>query len=217
MNLIEFNKVSFSYQTESLRVDVLSEFECQVLPGEYLAIVGPSGSGKSTLLNLAAGFIVPREGNVLVCGEDVPSSGQKANIYRNNTIGYIFQSFNLIPSMTALENVMVPLLISGKRKPDARHKALKQLEELGIAQRAEHLPNQLSGGEQQRVAIARAIINGAKLILADEPTGNLDKGTTEMISQILCDLHTQGRTIMLVTHDSEMTMFADRVLELSKL
>ncbi len=195
-------------------VAVLSDVSLEVPPRQFLAIAGPSGSGKSTLLGLIAGLDRPSAGSITVAGVEITRLGEDALArFRRDTIGYIFQSFHLIPTLTALENVAVPLELAGAR--DARARAQELLAEVGLAERAHHYPVQLSGGEQQRVAVARAVARRPALLLADEPTGNLDSATGKQIIDLLVALNrTLGSTLVLVTHDAALAGHADRLVHL---
>jgi putative ABC transport system ATP-binding protein len=182
--------------------------------GDAVAVIGPSGSGKSTLLGLIAGLDAPSEGSITVGGVDITRLGESALArFRRDTIGYVFQSYHLIPTLTAAENVAVPLELAGERRVAARARAL--LEQLGLGERAHHYPVQLSGGEQQRVALARAVALDPPLLLADEPTGNLDSATGAAIIELLFTLNRErGSTLLLVTHDPALAVRADRVVSL---
>jgi putative ABC transport system ATP-binding protein len=195
-------------------VDVLTGISLDVPPRQVLAIAGPSGSGKSTLLGLLAGLDRPTGGRITVAGVELNAlSEDDLARFRRDTIGYVFQSFHLIPSFTALENVAVPMELAGEA--DARARAAALLAEVGLAGRAHHYPVQLSGGEQQRVAVARAICRRPPLLLADEPTGNLDSATGNQIIELLLALHRAlGSTLVLVTHDPALAARADRVVTL---
>ena len=182
--------------------------------GEFTAVMGPSGSGKSTLLNMVAGLDQPTSGGVMVAGSDLGRMGEAALArFRRDRIGFVFQFFHLIPSLTAYENVAVPMEIAGVA--DARPRAERLLEEVGLTGRAHHYPSQLSGGEQQRVALARALANNPKIVLADEPTGNLDTANGRHIMDLLRTIHAgRGTTLVLVTHDAELAAMADARLVL---
>ncbi len=195
-------------------VDVLADISLDVPPGQFLAVAGPSGSGKSTLLGLVAGLDQPTAGRITVAGVEITRLGEDALArFRRDTIGYVFQSYHLIPTLTALENVAVPLELAGE--PHALDRAGALLAEVGLAGRARHYPVQLSGGEQQRVAVARAVCRRPRLLLADEPTGNLDSATGKQIIELLVDLHRNlGSTLVLVTHDGALAAHADRVVTL---
>ena len=193
-------------------VNVLSDISLEVAARQFLAIAGPSGSGKSTLLGLIAGLDRPTAGRITVGGVELTRLGEDALArFRLNTIGYIFQSFHLIPTLTALENVAVPLELAGER--DALRRARELLAEVGLAERAHHYPVQLSGGEQQRVAVARAVSRRPPVLLADEPTGNLDSATGKQIIDLLLALNRNlGSTLILVTHDAALAAHADRLV-----
>ncbi|MGB9633225.1 MAG: ABC transporter ATP-binding protein [Chloroflexaceae bacterium] len=204
------------YQMGKTSVDALRGVDLDVAPGEFVALVGPSGSGKSTLLHLIGGLVRPTGGEVWVNGMELGrSSDRELVLYRRDTLGFVFQSFNLLPIKTAWENVAVPLMLAGAPLERRRARALALLEQLGLGQRANHRPAELSGGEQQRVAIARALANHPRLILADEPTGNLDSRTGGEIMALLQGLvRDEGLTLLVVTHDMSMARYADRIVHL---
>ena len=209
--MIELRDVSKVYQVGDERVRALDHASVHVRPQEFVSVIGPSGSGKSTLMNIigcldTADAGVYRLGGIPI--EDY-SERQLARI-RNEKIGFIFQNFNLIPKLSAEENVELPLIYRGVRAAERAERVLEALERVGLAQRAKHLPTELSGGQQQRVAIARALVTRPSLILADEPTGNLDSHTSREIIQILHELHEQGNTIVLITHDNDIARQAKR-------
>src|SRR5713101_2758954 len=216
MNLvmISVRGLSMRFTSGGAAVDVLADISLDVPPGQFLAVAGPSGSGKSTLLGLVAGLDQPTAGGITVAGVEITRLGEDALArFRRDTIGYVFQSYHLIPTLTALENVAVPLELAGE--PDALDRAGALLAEVGLAGRAHHYPVQLSGGEQQRVAVARAVCRRPRLLLADEPTGNLDSATGKQIIELLVDLHRNlGSTLVLVTHDPALASLADRVITL---
>jgi putative ABC transport system ATP-binding protein len=180
-----------------------------IAPQTFTTVMGPSGSGKSTLLYLLGGLDRPSSGGIQVDDQAIESLDENAlAIYRRRTIGFIFQSFNLIPSLTALDNVAFPMRFSGVSRRKRQIKAYELLQRVGLGDRIHHKPTELSGGQQQRVAVARALVNDPRLILADEPTGNLDTSSGNGIMQLLADLHNQGRTVLVVTHDPRMTAYA---------
>lgn len=217
-NIVEFENVNMSYQTQFERVDILQDFNLAIAEGEMTAIVGPSGSGKTTILNLIAGFIKPNSGEIVFRGNNIAKLGEKDICnFRNKHLGYIFQFFNLIPTFNAEENIMVPLLLANLNKSDAEQRVEKLLNDVGLSHRRHHYPEQLSGGEQQRIAIARALSNSPDIILADEPTGNLDRNTGENIWSLLEDIRNQGKTIIVSTHDANVTRIADKVYDLGTL
>jgi len=204
------------YQMGKTAVDALRGVDLAVQPGEFVSLVGPSGSGKSTLLHLIGGLVRPSGGEVWVNGLELGrSSDQQLVVYRRDTLGFVFQSFNLLAIKTAWENVAVPLMLAGAPLAQRRARALALLTQLGLGQRADHRPAELSGGEQQRVAIARALANRPRLILADEPTGNLDSRTGGEIMGLLRRLvREEGLTLLLVTHDMSVARYADRIVHL---
>lgn len=211
IELIEVNKI---YAKGGHRIVASNNISCYIRKGEFVAIVGKSGSGKSTLLNLLAGLDTITSGQILFDGNDISTFSQNEYAqHRLHNIGIIFQSFNLIFSKTALENVMMPLIFAGDSKEERIRRSKHALSIVGLADRMLHKANELSGGEAQRVAIARALVNDPKVLLADEPTGNLDSVTTQEILQILLALKAQGKTIVMITHDQEIAaQVADRIL-----
>jgi putative ABC transport system ATP-binding protein len=212
--MIEAESISKAYSRgEAGTVDALQAVSFQIGPGEFVAVRGASGSGKSTLLNIVGCLDRPSSGSYRLDGEDVANYGDKQlSRIRNAKIGFIFQSFNLLPRTTALENVEIPMVYRDGHVD--RRRALSALERVGLAARAHHFATQLSGGEQQRVAIARALINSPALILADEPTGNLDVNAGREVMRLLEELHNEGRTILLVTHDDAIAASASREIQL---
>jgi putative ABC transport system ATP-binding protein len=207
--MIELQQVSKTVMSGSEPLTILYPLDLSVSSGQFLAVVGPSGSGKSTLLGLIAGLDAPTNGRVLIDGADITTLGEdELARLRGAKIGFVFQFFHLIPSLTALENVLVPMEIAGVR--DARGKARRLLADVGLADREHHYPSQLSGGEQQRVAIARALANNPPILLADEPTGNLDTANGRHVMDLLVDVNrSRGTTVVLVTHDAELAAQAD--------
>ena len=207
--MISLREVSKTVMSGSEPLTILHPLTLDVPRGEFLAIVGPSGSGKSTLLGLIAGLDAPTTGHVLIDGVDVTMLSEDALArLRGEKIGFVFQFFHLIPSLTAFENVAVPMEIAGAH--DVRRRAERLLEEVGLTGRAHHYPSQLSGGEQQRVALARALANDPPIVLADEPTGNLDSANGRHIMELLRSIHTaRGTTVVLVTHDADLAAIAD--------
>lgn len=204
------------YGSGDSRVMALDGIDLRIRPGEFVAIMGPSGSGKSTLLNILACMDHPTDGQYILAGEDV-SEYDRAEMaaIRSRELGFIFQSYNLLPRISALENVMLPMMYrrAQKRTPaEQRETALAALENVGLKDRTHHLPGQLSGGQQQRVAIARALINDPILLLADEPTGNLDTRSSEEIMDLMHALHERGRTIVMVTHEPDIAHHTERVV-----
>lgn len=212
--MIELREVSKTVTSGSAPLTILHPLSIQIARGRFLAVLGPSGSGKSTLLGLIAGLDAPTSGTVIIDGVDITKLDEdRLAKLRGEKIGFVFQFFHLIPSLTALENVSVPMEIVGVRS--ARSRAQTLLEEVGLTGRAHHYPSQLSGGEQQRVALARALANDPPIVLADEPTGNLDTTNGRHIMELLREIHaTRGTTIVLVTHDVELASMADSRLGL---
>jgi putative ABC transport system ATP-binding protein len=196
-------------------VHALDGVDLEVPPQTFAAVIGPSGSGKSTLLYLLGGLDRPTSGTLEVAGQSIEALDENAlAIFRRRTVGFVFQSFNLIASMTALENVAFPMRFAHLSRRQRHDRARELLRQVGLENRAYHKPTELSGGQQQRVAIARALVNDPKLILADEPTGNLDTHSGAAIIQMLSDLHAQGRTVLMVTHDPRLTRFATHTIRL---
>ncbi|HUG25834.1 ABC transporter ATP-binding protein [Piscinibacter sp.] len=211
---ISLHQLSLHYTLGASRIEVLRDVDLQIPAGQRVAVAGPSGSGKSSLLLLLAGLERPSSGRVQVDGVDLASLDRDALAdLRRDAIGIVFQSFHLLPSLTALDNVALPLQIAGD--PQAFDHARELLQRVGLAPRLTHYPSQLSGGEQQRVAIARALVHRPRVLLADEPTGNLDDHTAALIRELLFELHRDsGSTLVLVTHDLEFAARCDRVLHL---
>jgi putative ABC transport system ATP-binding protein len=204
------------YGMGDVQVKALDSINLEIQEGEFVAIMGPSGSGKSTLMNILGCLDHPTSGRYILAGEDV-SDLDKVQLaaIRNRRIGFVFQSYNLLPRTNALENVMLPMLYNREHnisEDEQRQRALKALEEVGLADRIHHQPQELSGGQSQRVAIARALVNNPVLILADEPTGNLDSHSGDEIMAIMSRLHDQGSTIVMVTHEDEIAAYAQRII-----
>ena len=210
--------LSKSYIEGSQKRVVLQDACASIRPGEFIAILGKSGSGKSTLLNLISGIDLVDQGEIWVDGKNLTNmSDSQRTLFRRQYTGFIFQFFNLIPTLTALENVILPLELMGQRKVQARARAESLLNDVGLLERQNTFPDRLSGGEQQRVAIARALVHDPILVLADEPTGNLDDETGMMILDLLDRLtRKEGKNLIMVTHNSEAAKFADRILQLSE-
>ncbi len=215
MALIEINNVKKQYTSGDDVVEALSGVDLSIEAGEFITIMGQSGSGKSTLLSVLGGMNHPSEGSVEMAGVklyDLP--GEKLADFRAQNLGFVFQSFHLIPYLTALENVMLPLAIAKIGRIEKRGKAKEALEQVGLAAKADRLPNQLSGGEQERVAIARAIVNSPHILLADEPTGNLDSKTSDEVMALFKELNKSGQTVIMVTHNPENCSYANRTIQL---
>ena len=204
------------YEMGDTSVDALRGVDLEIARGEFVALVGPSGSGKSTVLNLIGGLDRPTSGQVWINGTELSASDERTlTLHRRRHVGFVFQSFNLMPRLTAEENVALPLMFSGVPEDERRSRARALLERVGLAPRLAHRPTQLSGGEQQRVAIARALVGQPALLLADEPTGNLDTTTGAEIMRLLQELNQERMlTLLVVTHDPEVATFADRVVKL---
>ena len=214
--VIALDAVTKTYQLGEIAVHALRGVSTTVQRGEYVAIMGSSGSGKSTLMNIIGCLDLPSTGTYRLSGLDVRDADEDALAdIRNREIGFVFQSFNLIPRTRALANVELPLAYAGINRAQRRRMALSALADVGLADRVDHLPSELSGGQQQRVAIARALVTNPALILADEPTGNLDTASTHEILQMFERLYDEGRTIVLITHEHEVAEHAERVIELS--
>jgi putative ABC transport system ATP-binding protein len=213
--VIQLEGVEKTYRTGSVFVEALRDVSLSIASGEYVAIMGPSGSGKSTLMHILGCLDVPSAGRYLLAGDDVGrlSELELAEI-RNRRVGFVFQQFNLLAGMSAWRNVELPLCYAGVRRAERRTRAVDQLGRVGLADRIEHRPGELSGGQQQRVAVARALVTDPALVLADEPTGNLDSGSTEDILNLLDALHSQGRTVVLITHEHDVAARAQRIIQL---
>lgn len=213
--MIEIHDLTKAYRTSDVETTALNHINLEVNEGEFIAIMGPSGCGKSTLLNIIGMLDSPDSGRYGFLNEDVEgyTEGQLANIRKQN-IGFIFQSFNLVDELTVAENVMLPLLYQKVAPAERKQRVREVLERVGIAHRADHRPQQLSGGQQQRVAVARAVITNPKLILADEPTGNLDTTNGEEVLELLNQLNGEGTTIIMVTHDQSHADHAGRVVNM---
>jgi putative ABC transport system ATP-binding protein len=213
--MIELDAVTKVYKAGEIEVRALDTVDLAISEGELVAIMGPSGSGKSTMMNILGCLDVPTDGRYRLDGIDVGRlrDNRLADI-RNTRIGFVFQSFNLIPRTSAARNVELPMIYSGTGVRARRARARAALERVGLGDRSQHMPNELSGGQQQRVAIARALVTEPAMILADEPTGNLDTASTVEIMQLLVELNDAGRTVVLITHEPEVAAFAKRVVRL---
>ncbi|WP_333653219.1 ABC transporter ATP-binding protein [Dissulfurispira sp.] len=211
--MVILDDIKKSYILHGRVVEVLKGITLEIKEGEFLSIMGPSGSGKSTLLNLIGCLDRPTSGKYLLDGIDINtlSDNELAEI-RNRKIGFVFQAFNLIPRLSAIKNVVLPLLYSGMPSEERNRMSFDLLQKVGLSHRANHLPSELSGGEQQRVSIARALINNPSLILADEPTGNLDSKTGQEIMDIFKSIHKEGATIIMVTHEKSISEHAERII-----
>src|SRR5512135_446249 len=213
--LIHLDSVTKVFYTDEVETHALSGIQLDIVKGEYVSIAGPSGCGKSTLLSILGLLDTPTDGNYMLNGKPVAnlSLAERARI-RNREVGFIFQSFNLIGDLTVFENVELPLTYRGMKAAERRTRVTEALEKVGMAHRAKHLPSQLSGGQQQRVAVARALVGDPLILLADEPTGNLDSKNGEAVMELLRDLHRNGATICMVTHDPRFARYADRTIHL---
>ena len=213
MNALEMVHITKSYVMGDNTVHALTDISAVIEKGEWVSIIRPSGSGKSTLMNILGCLDRPTSGKYLLDGAEVDSlSDDQLATERNKKIGFVFQNFNLLPRMDALNNVALPLIYAGISREERMKKAAHALERVGLGDRLDHRPNELSGGQRQRVAIARALVNDPTIVLADEPTGNLDTRSGEEIMDIFKELHKQGRTIVLVTHEPEIAEFAERII-----
>jgi len=213
--IIETTEISKVYQMGTQTVRALQSVSMEINEGEYVAFMGPSGSGKSTLMNIIGCLDTPTDGKYVLNNHDVSdlTENELAEI-RNKEIGFVFQTFNLLPRASALENVALPLIYAGYGKYDREEIAMETLESVGLGDRADHKPNELSGGQRQRVAIARALVNKPSIILADEPTGNLDSKTSSEIMGLFHLLHEKGNTIIMVTHEDDIAHYAHRIIRL---
>lgn len=213
--LIEAHGLAKSYKMGQEIIRALVSVDIQVKRGEYVAFMGPSGSGKSTLMNIVGALDTPTSGKYILNGLDVSqmSESDLATV-RNKEIGFVFQTFNLLPRYSALENVALPLVYAGYSKKERTEMAMKALVDVGLGNRADHKPNELSGGQRQRVAIARALVNNPSIILADEPTGNLDTKTSYDIMALFKELNEKGNTIIMVTHEEDIASYARRIIRL---
>ncbi len=213
--IIKLESIEKDYSIGNTIVKALAGINLSIKKGEFIAIIGPSGSGKSTIMNMIGALDIPTKGRIFLDNKNIAhlTESELAQI-RGRKIGFVFQNFNLIPTLTAKENVALPMLFQGKNKKERLKKSEEILEIVGLSERAEHLPNELSGGERQRVAIARALANNPELILADEPTGNLDSKTGKEIINLFLKLNKKGKTIILVTHNQEIASQAHKILKM---
>jgi putative ABC transport system ATP-binding protein len=213
--LIQITNIKRDFVLGNEIVYVLKGIDLEINKGEYVALMGPSGSGKSTLMNLLGCLDTPTSGSYILNGKDVSKmhDDELAEI-RNKEIGFVFQTFNLLPRTTALDNVALPMVYAGFSKSERKVRAEEVLKQVGLADRMDHQPNQLSGGQRQRVAVARALVNNPSIILADEPTGNLDSKTSEEIMKLFGDIHKLGNTVIVVTHEEEVAAYAHRIIRL---
>ena len=214
-SIIDLKGIKKFFKVGTQTVKALQGIDLQVKRNEYVAIMGASGSGKSTLMNILGCLDTPTEGTYFLNGQDVSrmSDNELAGI-RNKEIGFIFQTFNLLPRATALDNVILPMIYAGKNKKEREMRGREVLEQVQLADRMEHRPNELSGGQRQRVAVARALVNKPSIILADEPTGNLDSKTSVEIMTLFNDIHRNGNTVIVVTHEEDIALHAHRIIRL---
>ena len=215
MNIIETHDIAKRYVMGSEIIDALKSVTITIQKGEYVAFMGPSGSGKSTLMNIVGCLDTPTSGQYILNNQDVSGMGENelAEV-RNKEIGFVFQTFNLLPRQTSLENVALPLIYAGFNKADRTEKAMLALKNVGLENRAGHRPNELSGGQRQRVAVARALVNDPSILLADEPTGNLDTKTSYEIMDLFDQIHSKGNTVIMVTHEEDIAEYAHRIVRL---
>ncbi len=214
-SVIKIRQITRDFYLGQEVVKVLKGIDLDIEKGEYVAFMGPSGSGKSTLMNILGCLDTPTSGQYILNGKDVSqmSDNELAEI-RNKEIGFVFQTFNLLPRTTALENVALPMIYAGASKSQRKERAEKVLADVGLADRMDHKPNQLSGGQRQRVAVGRALVNNPSIILADEPTGNLDSKTSVEIMNLFDEIHASGNTVILVTHEEDIARHAHRIIRL---
>ena len=215
MSLLDLKRISKRYLIGSVEVNALRSIDLKIEKGEYVALMGPSGSGKSTLMNIIGCLDTPSGGEYSLNGKEVSkmSEDELAEV-RNREIGFIFQTFNLVPRSNALDNVALPLVYAGYKKEERIRKAKESLNDVGLGDRMTHKPNELSGGQRQRVAVARALVNNPSIILADEPTGNLDSKTSEEIMALFDQIHKKGNTIIVVTHEEDIARHALRIVRI---
>lgn len=213
--IISLQKIRKDYVLEKVIIPALKEINLTIHKNEYVALMGPSGSGKSTLMNIIGALDIPSSGKYFLNGNDVGvMRDNELAVIRNKEIGFVFQTFNLMPRMTAEENVALPLIYAGKTKAYRDERAREMLRAVSLGDRMDHKPNELSGGQKQRVAIARALVNNPSIILADEPTGNLDSKTSIEIMGIFDQIHREGNTVIIVTHEEDISLFAHRIVRL---
>ena len=211
--MITLQNVTKTYQMGDSTVHALDGVTLSIERGEFVAITGPSGSGKSTLMNILGCLDRPTAGSYQLDGDEVATlNDDQLAVTRNKKIGFVFQNFNLLPRISAIKNIALPLVYAGINDTERMHQALVMLEKVGIAERKDHRPNELSGGQRQRVAIARALVTDPAILIADEPTGNLDTKSSNEIMDVFCSLHRQGRTIIMVTHEADIAAYAQRVI-----
>lgn len=214
--VIRLTDIGKSYYIGKQEVPVLTQIDLTIHKGEFVSIMGPSGAGKSTLMNILGCLDRPTRGSYLLDGDEVATLDDSQLAYtRNRKIGFVFQSFNLLPKLSALDNVVLPMIYGNVFKKERRDRAMRMLESVGLGDRVDHMPAEMSGGQRQRVAIARALINDPAIIMADEPTGNLDSKSTKEVMEIFSSLYKEGKTIILVTHEPDVAEYATRHVILS--
>jgi len=213
--VIRINQLEKTYYLEKVKVEALRGVSFEINTGEFVSIMGPSGSGKSTLMHIIGCLDYPTGGKYFLSGQDVSKlNDNQLALFRNQKIGFVFQQFNLLPKVNILRNVELPLTYNNTQSKNKKQLAIQALREVGLGDRLKHRPNEISGGQKQRVAIARALVNHPSIILADEPTGNLDSKTGQDIMKMIKKLHDDGNTIILVTHESEIAQYSQRILHL---
>lgn len=213
--LIELTHIKKSYDLGAVTVHALRDISLSIKEGEFVALMGPSGSGKSTLMNILAFLDSPTSGQYRFAGNNIESfDDDYLAVLRNTVIGFVFQQFHLLPRTAAIDNVCLPMQYAGVSKREQKQRAIDALKKVGLGERMHHKPNELSGGQQQRVSIARALVNNPKVLFCDEPTGNLDSKTSIEVMQILQGLHKEGKTIIMVTHESDIAKFAQRTIHI---
>ena len=214
-SIIETSELKKTYQVGEVQVHALDGLDVRIEKGAYIALMGPSGSGKSTLMNVLGCLDTPTSGEYVLNGNDVSSlSDDELAEIRNKEIGFVFQTFNLLPRYTALENVALPMIYAGVPKVERLERAERVLKKVGLVDRMDHRPNELSGGQRQRVAVARALVMNPSIILADEPTGNLDSVTSDGIMELFSEINNDGNTVIVVTHEEDIAAHAERVIRL---
>lgn len=214
-SIIEASELKKTYQVGEVQVHALDGLDVRIEKGAYIALMGPSGSGKSTLMNVLGCLDTPTSGEYVLNGNDVSSlSDDELAEIRNKEIGFVFQTFNLLPRYTALENVALPMIYAGVPKVERLERAERVLKKVGLVDRMDHRPNELSGGQRQRVAVARALVMNPSIILADEPTGNLDSVTSDGIMELFSEINNDGNTVIVVTHEEDIAAHAERVIRL---
>jgi len=215
MPVITLENVRKIYQLGETKVEALRGSNVKIEKGEFVAVMGPSGSGKSTLMNMIGALDIPTSGEINIDNEEIGEMTEdQLALLRSRKIGFVFQEFNLINSMNAWQNVALPMVFRGKSRKERKQRAIKLLEDVGLGDRTGHRPSELSGGQRQRVSIARSLANDPEILLADEPTGNLDTGTGAKIMELLTDLNERGKTIIMVTHDPNDAEYADRTIQI---